>query len=413
MKVRVSDRPYRPLGVKVLNTLGRRLEALGLEPVSLERRTLLRKAAQQAGSDDFGTAAGEQLDVLLRSLEDEARLTMLGRVMAQAYVVTNLANRAQLEAHWKRHPEVAREDIGAPLIIVGLPRTGTTILHALLDQDPSNRSPLSWEVAFPVPPATPEGFRDDPRIARNQAVLDRLFSLAPGFEAMHPMGATMPQECVAIWAMDLASQQFHATFDVPSYETWLDDQPFDATYAFQRRVLQHLQSGGVRGDRWLLKTPGHLHRLEALLREFPDARIIHTHRDPVQVCTSVASLTAKLRGVASDAIDFHAIGKQQLEWWGDLLGRSVEQRARLADRREQFFDVRMSEIVADPIGVVERIYAHFDLPLTDPVRTRMRRFMAENPRDKHGSHTYESFDFGIDPARDRARFRAYTDQFGV
>jgi hypothetical protein len=153
--------------------------------------------------------------------------------------------------------------------------------------------------------------------------------------------------------------------------------------------------------------------IDTLLDVFPDARIVHTHRDPIEVCASVASLTATLRGASTDAVDLKAIGRQQLDWWAKLIEKSLEQRRRLAHRSHQFFDVKMSETVADPLDVVRRMYAHFGYALSDQLEAKMRAFMAGNSRDKHGSHTYTAADFGIDPERDRGLFQDYIDYFGL
>lgn len=412
-KVRVG-KPHRPLAVRAMNQLGRLARSLGVQLVSLDETRLLHKATAQAGSDDLGDGAfHEGLQRFLRSVEAEAELTLLGRMLAQGYVTGNLANRLRLVDWRKRHPEIEAERIVEPLFIVGMPRTGTTILHALLEQDPANRSPLFWEVQFPVPPAAPETWHTDPRIAEDQKILDRLYDLVPGFQAMHPMGATMPQECVAVFTMCFMSEQLQVQFDVPSYQAWLDEQDMHETYEFYRRFLQHAQSGGVRGERWVLKSPAHLHLLDTLLDVFPDARIVHTHRDPIEVCASVASLTATLRGAASDAIDLEAIGRQQVQWWAKLIGKSLEQRKRLAHKGDQFFDVKMSEIVEDPLSVVRRMYDHFGYALTDEVEAKMVSFMEENPRGKHGSHRYFATDFGIDMRRDRSLFCDYIEYFGL
>jgi hypothetical protein len=400
--------------VKLINLIGRVAKALGLPLVRLDEARLLRKAIRQAGSSDFGDDSfREGLRRFLASAESEAELTLLGRLMVQGYTTDNLANRLRLVEWRKQHPELEREEIVAPLFIVGLPRTGTTILHALLEQDPANRSPLFWEVQFPVPPATPETWDDDPRIAEDEKILSRLDSLVPGFQAMHPMGATMPQECVAVFTMCFMSEQLQVQFNLPSYQAWLDEQDMHATYEFHKRFLQHAQSGGVRGGRWVLKSPAHLHLIDTLLDVFPDARIIHTHRDPLKVCASMASLTATLRGASTDTIDLEAIGRQQVDWWAKLIGKSLEQRKRLAHRSDRFFDVNMSETVADPLDVVRRMYAHFGYPLSPEVEAKMATFMADNTRDKHGSHTYTAADFGIDPERDRGPFQEYIDHFGL
>ncbi len=407
-------KPYRPFAVRVMNQLGRLASSVGIEPITLEEDRLLEKAIAQAGSSDFGDDDfREGLRRFLASARSEAKLTLLGRMLAQGYVVGNLANRLRLVDWRKRHPSIEAEEIIEPLFIVGMPRTGTTILHALLEQDPANRSPLFWEVQFPVPPATPETWNDDPRIAEDQKVLDQLYGLVPGFQSMHPMGATMPQECVAVFTMCFMSEQLQVQFDVPSYQAWLDEQDMRSTYEFYKRFLQHLQSGGVKGERWVLKSPAHLHLLDTLLDVFPDARIVHTHRDPMEVCASVASLTAALRGAATDEIDLEVIGRQQVQWWAKLIEKSLSQRKRLAPKNSQFFDVTMSEIVDDSLGVVRRMYAHFGYRLSDEVEAKMVSFMAENPRDKHGSHRYSAFDFGIDPDRDRALFGDYIEHFGL
>lgn len=412
-EIRVG-KPHRPFPVQIMNLVGRAARAVGLQPVSLDPNDVVKRAVSRAGSSDFGDA--DFLDGLgrfLRSADQEARLTLLGRIMVRGYAIDNLVNRLSVIDWRKRHPGVADERIVAPLFIIGLPRTGTTILHSVLEQDPANRSPLSWEIQHPCPPATPATWSDDPRIARMQRTLEQLFELVPGFEAIHPMSATSPEECVAIFTQCFKSEQLLVQFNLPSYQTWLDDADMRPVYEYHRRFLQHAQSGGVRGGRWVLKSPAHLHQIGTLLEVYPDAKVVHTHRDPIRVCTSIASLMAMLRGAASDHIDLHEIGRQQLDWWAKLVGAALEHRKRMGDRDHQFFDVRLRETVADPVDVVRRMYAHFDFALDDEVEERMQRFVRDNPRDKHGSHTYTPEDFGIDPVRDRAPFEEYTAYFGL
>ncbi len=412
-EIRVGE-PHRPLPVKLINLVGRAAETLGVQPIKLEPEVLLKSAVRRAGCSDFGgDEFREGLRRFLRSAEQEAELTLLGRLMVRGYTIDNLVNRLRVVDWRKGHPEIAREEIIAPLFIIGLPRTGTTILHGLLEQDPANRSPLSWEVQHPVPPATPATWSSDPRIATMQKTLEQLFDLVPGFEAMHPMSATSPEECVAVFTQCFMSVQLQVQFNVPSYQAWVDDTDMRPAYEYHKRFLQHLQSGGIRGGRWVLKSPAHLNNIETLLQVYPDARIVHTHRDPIKVCASVASLTAMLRGAGTDQIDLHEIGRQQLDWWAKLVNQALDQRKRFADRGTQFFDVRLRETVADPIDVVRRMYSHFDYGLSDAVDERMRAFMANNPRDKHGSHRYAPEDFGIDPIRDREPFEEYVEYFGL
>ena len=414
MQIRALDKPFRPLPIKLMNAAGRILDQLHIEPVTLEKEALIAKAIKRAGCSDFGDSGfHEGLDRLLDSFENESRLTLLGRLMAQGTVVERLYTRLKLVEWRKQHPAVAAQEIRKPLFIIGLPRTGTTILHALLDVDPANRSPLFWEVEYPVPPSTPATWRTDPRIAQVEKALGQFQRLCPGITAVHAMEARLPQECVAILAIDMMAEQFHCMFNVPGYAEWLDEQPKTYSLEFHKQFLQHLQSGGVTGERWLLKSPCHLHLIPNLLNVYPDANIIQTHRDPIAVCTSMSSLTAMMRGVSSDAIDLKTIGRQQLDWWGKLLGRSLEHRQQLEHRSSQFFDLKMSETVADPLGAVERIYDFFGYELKASVKADMEKFMKNNPRDKHGSHTYKAEDFGINPEKDRARFSEYCAYFGV
>lgn len=412
-EVRVGE-PHRPIVVKMINFVGRAANAIGVHPVSLDPETLITRAVKKAGSSDFGgDDFHEGLRRFLESAEREGELTMLGRLMVQSYTTDNLVNRLRVVDWRKSHPEVEQEQIVRPLFIVGLPRTGTTILHSVLEQDSANRSPVSWEVQHPVPPATPETWENDPRIATMQKTLDRFFELIPGFEAMHPMSATQPEECVAIFTQCFMSEQLQVQFNVPSYQAWLDDADMHSTYAYHKCFLQHVQSGGVRGGRWVLKSPAHLHQIDTLLDVYPDARLVHTHRDPIKVCASIASLTAMLRGASTDHIDLHEIGRQQLDWWAKLVNVALQQRKRLSDRNDQFFDVKLHETFADPIDVVRRMYAHFGFELSDGVDAKMRNFMQNNPRDKHGSHAYTPQDFGIDPVHDRAPFEEYIEYFGL
>ncbi len=414
MQIRALDKPFRPLPIKFMNAAGRILERLNIEPITLQKEALLAKAIKRADSDDFGdTSFHEGLDRLLNSLEKEAELTLLGRLMAQTTLVDRLATRLKLIDWRKQHPEIADQEIRKPLFIIGLPRTGTTILHALLDVDPANRSPLFWEVEHPVPPPTPVSWDNDPRIAQVEKGLAQFEKLCPGIQAVHVMEARLQQECVAILAMDMMTEQYHCMFNVPGYTAWLSDQPKTFSLQFHKQTLQHLQSGGVAGARWLLKSPCHLHLIRELLDVYPDANIIHTHRDPIAVCTSISSMVAMLRGVGSDAIDLKVIGKQQLDWWEKLLGRSLDQRKQLEHRSSQFYDLKMSETVADPLGAVERIYDYFGYELKPAVKADMEKFMKNNPRDKHGSHTYRAEDFGIDAESDRRRFAEYCAYFGV
>jgi hypothetical protein len=407
-----SQRPNHSLPIRAINTVGRIGARLGLRLPSLDEEALLAAARARTQLADFGPGGfRDGLRVLLRSLETEALLTTLGRIMARGQILSLLSNRLQLADYRKRHPELAEEEIRRPLFVLGLPRTGTTILYGLLAQDPAHRSPLSWEVSFPCPPPEAASYDHDPRIARSEREFEQLEQLAPGFNSIHPVAARLPQECVAIFAHEFKSVQFEATFDVPAYQEWLETQDMRPSYRFHREFLQHLQSR-CPGERWVLKTPGHLPIIDALFAEYPDAMIVQTHRDPLEVIGSVSSLECCLRGAASDAIDPRAIGRQQVALWSRLIEMGMKARREI-NRDERFYDVHFREFMADPIECVKRIYAHFELPYSEDSETRMREFLADNSRDKHGVHRYALADFGIDPREAAKCFHGYYEEFDI
>jgi len=254
----------------------------------LDPERLLREATAQAGSDDFGADTWQEgYALLLEGLTQEAELTELGLEIAAADVVTSLTNRLRVTAWRKEHPDVAQGRIDRPIVIVGQPRTGTTILYDLLAQDPALRAPLTWEVDRPVPPPLPETYATDPRIAEVQGSIDLAEQLMPGFLAFHPIGARLGQECVRITGGDFRSMIFPTQYRVPTYNRWLlHEADLAPAYEYHRSYLQHLQSGV--GGQWLLKSPCHLWHLEALAGEYPDALVVQTHRDPLKVIASVS-----------------------------------------------------------------------------------------------------------------------------
>ena len=244
-----------------------------------EMSSLVDEAVARAGEEDFGEATWQEgLAILLDSLESESRLNDLGVEIALGGVVDYLATRLTLTAWRRDHPEVADGTVERPIVIVGQPRTGTTILFDVLAQDPTLRAPLTWEVDRPVPPPETATFESDPRIAEVQATLDMVESVMPGFTSFHAMGARLAQECVRITAPEFRSMIFNAQFRVPSYNHWLlYEADLAPAYRWHRRYLEHLESRHP-AEQWLLKSPAHLWNLEALAAEYPDAVVVQTPR---------------------------------------------------------------------------------------------------------------------------------------
>jgi len=401
----------RPAAIGAINRVGGALGRIGVQP-RLDVAGLIRAACKQTGLDDFG---GDDfrpgLDRLVASLEDDARLTTLGRIAARTRIVRLLVTRLQLVDHAKHHPEVAAQEIHEPVFVLGLPRTGTTVLYGLLAADPSFRSPVSWEVATPVPPPNRDVSPDDPRIRAAEKDFDQLRRIAPGVDAIHPLGALLPQECMSLQAPSFLSYEFPTTFPVHGYWAWLQEQDLTPAYEQQKRYLQHLQSG-YASERWILKTPAHLLSLDVLLDVFPDARVIQTHRDPTTVIASVSSLMYALRSAVSDHVDPADVGRDQLATWS----RGLEEALRIRDARlpaDRVIDVDFRDTVDDPVATVQRIHDHFGWKFDDQVAAGIRAYLDENPRTKHGRHTYALEQFGLTKAQADQAFAGYRARFGM
>ena len=377
----------------------------------LDPARLIGDAIDQAGSDDFGEAGWEEgLDRLADSLQLEGRLSELGVEVAAGDLTGYLVNRLRLTAWRTAHPEVADEGIDQPVIVVGQPRTGTTILFDLLAQDPALRAPLTWEVDQPVPPPEPATYDTDPRIEVSDATLQMADLLIPGFTDFHPLGARLGQECVRITAGDFKSMIFGTQYRVPTYNRWLlDEADLTSAYRYHRRYLQHLQSGGVRGQ-WLLKSPAHLWHLDALAAEYPDAVVVQTHRDPLKVIASVSALVAHLRRMASDET---SVEETAAEYADDIfvgLDRGIGARERGVFPEGQEVDVHFADFVADPLATIARLYTAMGRNLTDEAADAMRAFLAANPGDGGGGGTrYRWADTGLDADVERARAKRYQE----
>jgi hypothetical protein len=399
-------------GLRGLNRVGAAAARAGVEVVSLDEGRLLESARRAAGGARFADEAfREPLSLVLRSLEREGRLTLLGRIAARSDLAGLLVTRLRLEADRERYPAIAAEEIRRPLFVVGLPRTGSTLLHHLLAQDPAGRVARAWEVMEPSPP--PERGRDatDPRIARAASRLRWFDRIAPDFKRIHPLGAELPLECIAIMSASFLSPRFHTTYHVPSYQSWLAGADLGPAYEFHRRFLQHLQWRAPAGH-WVLKAPSHVFGFEPLFRTYPDAIIVQTHRDPLTVLASVASLTLVLQGAFTDHLDMDEIGAEVADRWSTGLERALHaRRDPRVDAR--FVDVRYQDLVDDPLAIVRRIYDRFDMTLSADAESRMRRFLDHHPKDRHGAHQYSLGAFGLDAGDLRPRFKSYCERFGL
>ena len=355
-------------------------------------------AVARTGLDDFGDDSfREGLEVLLASLRDEARLNDRGEGYIYARIVTALSQRLQVEDWYRRYPEIDDVELVAPLIGLGLPRTGSTALAALLAQDPAIRYLRRWESSQPCPPpSTVTG--PDPRIPADEH--NRV-----GSRAHVPTGTHAPMECLELMALDFKSHIFQAFAQIPSYSAWLVDKAdLTSTYAYQRRVMK-LLSWGEPVRPWRLKSPSHVLWLDALNEIFPDARFVMTHRDPTDVILSVADLYADIVGGFTDHLDRRYLGQLNVDHWSIGIGRATRFRAAGADKR--FYDIDFRAMQDDPIDQVRGLYAWLGEPVSDEFADRMRTWWLEAAAEREPSTPADPVAFGIDVDKVRPLFADY------
>jgi Sulfotransferase family len=371
-------------------------------------------ARAAAGLDDFGEDTWQEgLERLADALAAEAALTELGAQIAQGELTMYLANRLGIIEYRRQHPEIAEVDVTPPIVIVGQGRTGTTILHDLLAQDPTNRVPLTWEVDRPCPPPETATYETDPRIDEVDALTSGVDLLIPGFLAMHPMGARLPQECVRMTVSDFRSIMFPTQYRVPSYGRWIvDEADMAPAYRWHRIYLQHLQARHP-ARRWVLKSPAHIWCLADLLRGYPNALLVQTHRDPVRVISSLSSLVALLRRISSDDSTIPVAAAEFADYVIDGLDRSVTAREDGTVDPDRVVDVQFAEFMSDPFATIRTIYERLGLELDDVAEGRMRAFLAQNPADQHGTHRYTFADTELAAGELRERSKRYTDYFAI
>jgi hypothetical protein len=382
----------------------------------LDPGDLMDAARAQTGRDDFGAPDfGRRLDVLCQAMRDEGGFNGAGVLQQHTFLVGLLKNRLLLEDLVARHPEILDEKIVAPIVICGLPRTGTTHLHNLMAADPSLRSLPYWESLEPVladaeaAETTAKGL-PDPRQERTAVALSFLDVAMPYFNRMHEMTVEHVHEEIQLLAIDVSSMLFETIAPMP---LWRDDylaHDQRPHYAYLVSCLQALQwlRGGTR---WVLKSPQHLEQFGPLADTFPDATFVVTHRDPVSVTTSMVTMLAYTARLTRDRVDVEGIGL----YWADrlerMLRRCAEDRALLPP--DQTIDVHFDAFMADDLAMVGRIYELADQPFDDRARGAMTGFMRDHPRGKFGAVEYDLSEFGLDPVERRKALAFYTDRFGV
>lgn len=410
-----QDVTFRDAGIRSpllrgLNRVGRAASVLGLRP-KLDADDVVARAVQQAGSDRLGgDSYREPLERYIASAEDEAELSTFGRLAVRGMLTNQLVTRIKLREWTDAHPEAAREEIQRPWVILGLPRTGTSILSILLGLDPMTRPIRQWEARTPVPPATQATAALDPRIAESEKQFEGLHRLNPPFKAMHPTGAMLAEECVPFLMLDLRTLGLETQARVPSYGRWLQDCDMHTAYQQHKLALQALQTGQPT-ETWVLKTPNHLWCLETFLEFYPDARLIWTHRDPGPVTASVSSLNTTLQSTFTDRPNPLAVGAE----WLQKLKFAVDRGMAWDDQAKPGWCVHIhyDELMREPLAAMRRIYGHFGEAPSRLHERRIEAWLREKPQTAEGRHVYDPVDFGFSYGELAEIWRPYRERYDV
>lgn len=372
---------------------------------------IIDSACKATGLSDLGDPkALEGLEILVRAANEEARLTPAGAMRFRETLTGVLVNRLRIVDYLKKKPELLQRPVEKPMFVFGLPRTGTTLTINLLSADPARRCLLRWEALNPVPPAKAGELLTDLRCGAQRQMLSAMLQIAPQIAAVHFEEADSPTECQYAMQLSFCAEIFDSILNVPSYGDWLLHKTgYRHAFEFHKQLLQLLQEHN--GGRWTLKNPWHPLFLDDLTAVYPDAQLVMTHRDPVEVVGSACSLLRHVRPMYSDKVDFAEIRQTLLHTFDLMIERQAAYRARHGET--SIYDIQYIEQLRDPIGTMRRLYAHFEERLTAEAEARMTRLMTESPQHKHGKHEYSLEEFGLTAEGVRKHFRDYCERFAI
>ena len=404
------DKPYRPLPIALFNGAGRLMEKVGALP-DLSVNKLVAAARRKTGLQDFGDEWFlEPLRVLVDSINREANLTPLGKVIQKGRLESALVVRLRVQQLLKEHPEILDVDLGKIIVIAGLQRTGTTTLHRLLAADPDMRALLAWEALNPLPLPKEKPGDPSPRIAQARTAEKGLAYLAPEFFAIHPVEHNAPEEDVLLLDLSFMSQSPEATLHVPTYAAWLETQDHTPAYEYLRVLLKILMWQRPAKN-WVLKTPHHMEFLDTLLKVFPEAVVVQTHRDPQKTTGSFCSMVSHGRGVFSDQVDPVEVAQHWVRKVNRLMQLSIQVREKIGN--ERFIDVSYYDLLKDPIAEIERIYRFAGIPFTDKVAEAARAVSKRDVQHRYGRHRYNLADFNLTRDSIEKEYAFYRQRYGI
>lgn len=403
----------RPPVIRAINGFGKALSGIGLSGPSFNPDAIRKAAEKISGHSDYGDDSySPGLEKLCWSLENESGLNQMGRMILHRQVANALAGRLTVVAWEKANPKAAEAPIIEPLFVIGLPRTGTTIMFETLAANPDMRAPLTWECRdYELAHSVTQPPEKDPRVIKLGKQMMQVDRLMPGFTAIHHFGPFIPTECIGLTLLDMASEQFAALAWMPTYRKFLLENDFASAYEWHRRGLRYFQA--TQPDKaWILKTPMHTGYLDTLIATYPDAKFIHNHRDPMRVISSVANLYRVSRSGWSDDPNTFERAKSDAHYYLEFIRRALAFRANDPDEKTRFFDVAFKEFVSDPMPLIERMHTHFERPLPEASFQAMASYLENRPREKFGKHHYTPEQFGFTEEEYNPLFKDYVERFG-
>jgi len=405
--------PERPAWVKKLNEEGRYLDLKSVVP--LDEGSLIDRAKFNTGLEDFGSDDWyEPFTVLIKALDAESDLTLMGRLMTRSDLLMHLEARLRVEETYKQHPEIDDQEVTAPILIVGSGRSGTSALLNVLSLDPDSASLLSWEALFPCPPPLAATHGSDPRIAVAHGRMDQWNRVTPEIMSMHEFSGDVPTELIHLETLSFQNNGWLDLYGlVPSYNAYLTQRNFLNSLRYARRVLKLLQWKNPR-KRWVLKSPDAMRYMPEFFEVFPGARLVWMHRDPIKCVASMVSLIGTLFWIRSDKpLSEQAIGRLTnpagLAGFFDLF---MDQLERGDVPVSALHNVQYLDFIRDPFGTVDTLYREMGIPFTDKAQEAMRTYLRERPRESRPAHRYSVGD-AARLAAERALFERYQRHFKV
>ncbi len=375
---------------------------------------LIAEARSVDGLDDFGDDSYRQpLEHLLHSLEHEADLNAIGQTVLRQRVVDILATRLRVQAWLTRHPEILDEQIHEPLVIVGLPRTGTTMLHRTIAADHRMYAPLWYETRFPCPALDWDPGGVDQRVVDGKAEMAAMLDANPDLLSVHPMDAMGPDEDIMLLEQSFYSFNIQSFASLPGFDSWIESQDHRIGYRYLELLLKFLQwqkkQAGGQAERWTIKAPHHLHYMDLVLEVFPDAKVVQSHRDPLETIPSLASMIFELWRIYSDSADPLKVGQQ----WSRKFARGMAHTMAVRDAgaEDRFLDLWFKDTVSDPLTEIRKVYDFIGMDLTPEAESEMRAWQDFNRREQRPTHEYSLEQFGFTEAGLKELFAGYRQRF--